>query len=168
MEPSDRARVTRAVRVRNLAQGEELFHEGDAGESLFIITAGRLAARAKGKSKTALREMGPGELVGEMSCIDPAPRSVTVVAVSPATVYELDRVALEGLRTSAPRAAATIVDSVIATVTSRLRELDLRVAAELRGTGPDAAPPSARSTEPAEARAAGLVGRLVGWLRGSE
>ena len=172
MSLADRDTVTQTLRIRKLDQGAVLFSEGQPGTSMFIIAEGQLRARAEGKSGRTLRDMGPGEFVGEMACVDPAPRSVTVIAITDTVAYELDRPALEALRTSAPRAAAAIVNAVMHTVTNRMLELDRRVAAEL-GESPPAAPsptrPSAtQATEVAGNPKSRTIGRLVGWLRGSE
>jgi CRP-like cAMP-binding protein len=179
LSAADRDALKRELKVRQLRAREALFREGEPGASLFIITHGELRALVEGTSGKTLRDMAVGELVGEMNCIDPAPRSVTVIATSVATVSELDRAALEKLRAQAPRVAQLIVDIAIKTVTARLRELDRRVAVELGEPEPQVAPvspggrPSAAPrtrpsvTAPAAAKPAGLS-RLVGWLRGSQ
>lgn len=163
---ADRIALSRVLRVRKLSAKQALFQEGQPGESMFIIAEGSLRARAEGDAGKPLRDMGPGELVGEMTCIDPAPRSVTVHAVSTATVYELDRATLERLRHDAPRAAQGVTELVIRTVTTRLRELDRRIAVTLGE--PEATPPKPAPAAAPEAPKAGALGRLVGWLRGSE
>ena len=73
--------------------GETIFAEGDPSEHCYRIRSGRVEIRLRvpgvmkrGRSET-IATCGPGELIGEMSVIDAAPRSATAVAVAP-TVCE--------------------------------------------------------------------------------
>jgi len=55
---------------------EIIFEEGDPGHGLFIIVNGKLRADPSHELlKTANLEFGPGELVGELSLFDEAPRT---------------------------------------------------------------------------------------------
>jgi CRP-like cAMP-binding protein len=130
--------------VRTLRPGEVLFQQGDAGATMVILAAGALAARvcADGGAEAELGTMAPGEVVGEMAFIDPAPRSASVVALGEATVYELAHDAMAQLRREAPGAVAAVVGAVIRDVTRRLRRIDERIEAELAQT------PRGRSSAP--------------------
>jgi len=73
-----------------LEAGEVLFREGDAGDSLYVVVTGRvrILAGAPG-SERALRDFGPGELLGEMALLTGEPRTATVVAVRDTELYRL-------------------------------------------------------------------------------
>ncbi|MET0544584.1 MAG: Crp/Fnr family transcriptional regulator [Variovorax sp.] len=61
-----------------------LINEGDRGDAIYVVLAGRLRAfvsDARGREAT-LSHHGPGEYVGEMS-LDGGPRSASVQAVEP-------------------------------------------------------------------------------------
>jgi CRP/FNR family cyclic AMP-dependent transcriptional regulator len=78
--------------VRSYPRNTVLINEGDEGDSLYIVLAGRLKVYA---SNAAGREVvidfhGPGEYVGEMS-LDGAPRSASVVTVEPSTCAVVSR-----------------------------------------------------------------------------
>ena len=63
-----------------------LIHEGDEGDSLFIILSGRVkvySSNEEGK-EIVINFLGPGEYVGEMS-LDGSPRSASVMTVDPST-----------------------------------------------------------------------------------
>lgn len=63
-----------------------LINEGDDGDSLFVVLAGRVkvyASSAEGRD-VVLGELGPGEYFGELS-IDGGPRSVSVMTLEPCT-----------------------------------------------------------------------------------
>ncbi|HEX4884461.1 MAG TPA: Crp/Fnr family transcriptional regulator [Casimicrobiaceae bacterium] len=70
--------------VRTFQKGTVLIHEGDVGDSLYVLLAGRVkvyASNEEGK-EVVLDFHGPGEYVGEMS-LDGSPRSASVVTVEP-------------------------------------------------------------------------------------
>jgi CRP/FNR family cyclic AMP-dependent transcriptional regulator len=62
------------------AVGEELVRQGTPGESFIIIVTGRALVDRDGK---LLRELGPGDFLGEISLIDGSPRTATVTALDP-------------------------------------------------------------------------------------
>ena len=69
---------------RFLAEGEWLFHEGDAGDTAFVIENGLLeVCREHDGKRERVAQLGPGELLGEMSLIDKLPRSASAFARLP-------------------------------------------------------------------------------------
>ncbi|MEJ5945425.1 Crp/Fnr family transcriptional regulator [Pseudokineococcus basanitobsidens] len=75
----------------DLARGDVLFSEGDAGDRLYVVVAGtvKLGRRAPDGRENLLAVLGPSEMLGELSLFDPGPRTATATAVT--------RVALAGL-----------------------------------------------------------------------
>jgi CRP/FNR family cyclic AMP-dependent transcriptional regulator len=69
-----------------------LIREGDVGDALFIILAGRVKVYASNDEgrEVVIDFHGPGEYVGEVS-LDGAPRSASVVTVEPTTCAVVDR-----------------------------------------------------------------------------
>lgn len=94
-----------------LARGEALFHEGDPGDELFVLLQGRLAALLPGGRR---REMGRGEVVGELALLGRAPRSATVVAERDSVLVGLSRDGFQRVVQHHPSAlfgvAQTLVD----------------------------------------------------------
>ncbi|WP_038200441.1 Crp/Fnr family transcriptional regulator [Xenophilus azovorans] len=79
--------VQRRFRARTL-----LIQEGEGGDAIYIVLAGRLRAfvsDARGREVT-LGHHGPGEYVGEMS-LDGGPRSASVEAAEPSTCVVVTR-----------------------------------------------------------------------------
>ena len=70
---------------RALPAGATLFLEGDDPYDLMIIEAGdiKLVATALNGQETLLDVLSAGEVLGELSAIDGAPRSATAVALTP-------------------------------------------------------------------------------------
>ncbi len=128
------AALQACVVVRELAAGTVVFQDGDPGAAMLIVAEGSLSAhvRRKGGGEQEINRMGPGEAVGEMSFIDPAPRSATVRAITRAVVYELSEDGMRALRRQAPAAAGAVVGAVIQDVTRRLRRIDQMIERELR------------------------------------
>ena len=81
------------LRPMELARGDRVFHEGDPGDALYVIEAGKikLARRAADGRENLLAILGPGEMFGELSLFDPGPRVATAVAVSPVRLQSLTR-----------------------------------------------------------------------------
>jgi CRP/FNR family transcriptional regulator len=81
----------------HLDRGERLFSEGDTGDKLYIILAGKikLTKAAPDGRENLLSVHGPGEMFGELSLFDPIPRTSSATAVTNA---ELAGVAHDFLR----------------------------------------------------------------------
>jgi CRP/FNR family cyclic AMP-dependent transcriptional regulator len=68
--------------------GATIFAEGDAGERLYIVRAGRVSLSAHGD---VLETVAPGGIFGEMAVIDREPRSATAVAESECELVAIDK-----------------------------------------------------------------------------
>ena len=71
-----------------LRRGEVLFHEGDEGDKLYVVTEGKvkLGRTSSDGRENLLAILGPGQMFGELSLFDPGPRSATVTAVTDTVV----------------------------------------------------------------------------------
>jgi CRP/FNR family cyclic AMP-dependent transcriptional regulator len=118
-----------SLRFRELEVPEVAWSQGDPGDFLVVVCHGRLGVYARNGDgpEIELGQSGAGEILGEMACIDPSPRSATVAALEPTLVGELSRDALAMLREYAPNVYATVMSGVIADVTRRLREIDAKL-----------------------------------------
>jgi CRP-like cAMP-binding protein len=72
----------------NLAAGETLFEQGDAGDTMFAVTVGELSVVLDGRE---IDTVTPGDLLGEMSLVDGSPRSATARAKVDTEVVPIDR-----------------------------------------------------------------------------
>lgn len=77
--------MTRAIRV---ASRGVLIREGDQGKEMFVILSGSVLVQKGGKEVAVL---SAGQMVGEMSIIDQAPRSATVIALESTEVLAMSR-----------------------------------------------------------------------------
>ncbi len=121
------------LRRRSSEAGKVIYRQGEPGASMLIVVEGTLVAvvRDKDGREQEINRMGPGEMVGEMAFLDPAPRSASVRAATPALYYELDHDGIGALRRHAPAAAAAVIGAVIRDVTLRLRRIDCLIELEL-------------------------------------
>jgi CRP/FNR family cyclic AMP-dependent transcriptional regulator len=60
------------------ADGQTVTREGEEGDSFFVLVDGQLRVSRNGG---AIRDLGPGDFLGEISLIDGRPRSATTVAM---------------------------------------------------------------------------------------
>jgi CRP-like cAMP-binding protein len=76
---------------RHFDVGATVVTEGEPGRSMYIVHAGELAVGKLGTSGRviSMADLGPGDFFGEMTLIEMQNRSATVIAESPAVLYEL-------------------------------------------------------------------------------
>lgn len=75
-----------------LKEGEWLFREGDPGDTAFVIENGLLEICREEDGKTErIAQLGPGDVIGEMSLIDKLPRSASAFARLPTRLRVLTR-----------------------------------------------------------------------------
>src|SRR5437660_11734867 len=121
---SDEAQVVlRACEERNLVGAEELFHENDAGDSLFIVQSGRvdIFKNIRGDVDRSLASFGPGDVIGEMSFIDGARRSATARTTEASEFLVLSRQSFARVQRERPDIAAGFFRNMAGIVASRLR-----------------------------------------------
>lgn len=89
--PADQLAAVRSVsKLRRLERGEVLIREGEEGDSLFILTGGRLEAKGTfGGRELRLAALSPGDILGEVAFLKKVPRTATVTALEPSSVIEL-------------------------------------------------------------------------------
>lgn len=85
--------LARAGERRLLPPSHVLIAEGEPVPALFVLLAGELDVQVGGVGHVA--RLLPGEVVGEMSFIDRAPPSASVVAHGPVQVLSVSKAAIE-------------------------------------------------------------------------
>ena len=75
-----------------LDAGSYLFREGDPADSLYVVRDGRLqAVQGSAESEVVVRELGRGEVIGELALLIDAPRSASIRAVRDSTLVRLTK-----------------------------------------------------------------------------
>lgn len=85
--------------------GEWIMHEGEAAESVFIVSSGRVEVVAEGPPETLIRVLRRGDVLGELALLRDSTRSASARARRDTELLELDRAAFEALILDAPRFA---------------------------------------------------------------
>jgi CRP-like cAMP-binding protein len=106
-------RLIGQLELRELYNGEELFHEGDRGATMFVISEGEVEVAAYGQE---LATLGPGAFFGEISLITDLPRSATIHAKGKVELLALDREIVRAAAVTSPE----IVTALLSFVRERL------------------------------------------------
>jgi CRP-like cAMP-binding protein len=128
LDEADREAVLAAARRRRYTRNEPLFHEGDHGDSLHLIAEGHVAMRVTtpmGEVAT-LRIASPGEHLGELAVLSPAPRNATVVALGDVETLSIQKPMFDELRRRHPAVDGMAMEGLVAEVR--------RLAAQLQET----------------------------------
>ena len=86
--------VIDAIVEVQVAKGQAVIVEGDAGDCMYVLESGSLDCTKvfKGKTEpTHLKVYHPGEGFGELALLYNAPRAATITACEQSTVWRLDR-----------------------------------------------------------------------------
>ncbi len=87
--------------------GEYLFRAGEQGDALYIVDRGRLCILdAEGR---IVRELGEGEVVGELALLADMPRSASVLALRDTDLVRMHREGFHRLIATRPQALAPIL-----------------------------------------------------------
>src|SRR5690606_16805499 len=111
-----------------LARGDTLFHEGDPGDRLYVVTDGKVKLQRTSPDgrENMLAVLGAGELIGELSLFDPGPRTATAVAVTEVRLLGLGHSDLQPWLSARPQVAAALLRAVarrLRTTNDRMSEL---------------------------------------------
>jgi len=98
------------------ARGQELFHEGEQGDSLYVITSGKikLGRRSPDGRENLLAILGEGEMLGELSLFDPGPRTATATAVADTALVGLSHPDMRSFLGTRPEVAMTMLSALAA------------------------------------------------------
>jgi signal transduction histidine kinase/predicted CoA-binding protein len=118
----DLDRLCQMVTEVKLPAGADLFEEGSPGDQAYVIKEGQIEIikNSNGRSViVAVRK--PGEVIGEMSLLEAAPRFATVRARDDSVLLAIRHEHLEHLLNSSPSAARALLN----TITARLRSTEI-------------------------------------------
>jgi CRP-like cAMP-binding protein len=109
---------------RIFEKGEIIFEKGDIGHGIFIVISGKVRVDPSGELfKDAVPEFGPGEMFGELSLFEEAPRFATVVAAERTVMVALFRAEFSTLLTKNTKIGAKVLMKLCTTMSQRFRRL---------------------------------------------
>jgi CRP/FNR family cyclic AMP-dependent transcriptional regulator len=110
---------------RSYPKGRTIVAEGEASQSMYILLAGRAKVQrsdSEGK-EVILAVIGSGEFFGEMSLIDDAPRSASVITLEPCEFMAITKDAFKGVLMQSPETSMAVMRGLV----RRLREADMKI-----------------------------------------
>ena len=105
-------------------KGEIVFEEGDIGHGIFIVVSGKVVVDPSHEFlKNAVLEFGPGEMLGELTLFEEAPRFATVVAAERTATLALFRAEFSSLLTKNTKIGVKVLVRLSTTMSGRVRRL---------------------------------------------
>jgi signal transduction histidine kinase len=124
LDKGDLAELENSLSYHDVPAGENLFCEGDQGDSAYVITVGEIEVLKESAGREVrLAVLGPGALIGEMALLALAPRNATCRALTDAKLVSIPRDTFNHLLTASPTAMRAIFDGFI----TRGREQESRL-----------------------------------------
>ncbi|WP_437725370.1 cyclic nucleotide-binding domain-containing protein [Sorangium sp. So ce861] len=103
--------------------GEQILEEGSRRQGIFIVRSGLVGVEVAHLGRgVALRQLGPGAIFGEMSFLESAAASASVVAREECTLDVIEGPYVHSLLASVPGLAARFYQSLAIMLAQRLRE----------------------------------------------
>jgi CRP-like cAMP-binding protein len=136
--PPDRLRkVAELATHRDLPAGAIIFREGDGGDEMYVIVAGkvRISQRLPGIGEEALGILEPGSHFGEMAMVDESPRSADAIAHTACALAVIRRDGLDQLMFVDKDLAYDLLWSFIRTLAVRLRDTNEKLKSFFAMTG---------------------------------
>jgi CRP-like cAMP-binding protein len=117
--------LAREMRTRRFRRGEVLFHQGDPGDALFVVTSGavKISLPSEEGDEAIIATVNAGEFFGELALLDGAPRSATATALEPTETLVLARGRFRELIAAEP----ALRDALLAALAAELRRLTTHV-----------------------------------------
>lgn len=125
----DQTELIDVLRVSHLVQfspGESICRQGERGDSLYIIEAGKaeVSIDTGGGRRLSVATLESGEVFGELTLIDDEPRSADVTVTDAVEGYRIDRKEFQALRDELNPAAYKVLRQIALTVCQRLRAVN--------------------------------------------
>jgi CRP-like cAMP-binding protein len=106
------ARLLEEVRVD---EGQTFIERGAVEDWLYVIADGGAVVHV---GEQTLRHVGPGDVVGDLAVLAPAPRSASVTATAPSLLLRLRRAPFEELLDDRPEIARGVITTLARTLQS--------------------------------------------------
>jgi CRP/FNR family transcriptional regulator, cyclic AMP receptor protein len=115
------ATLAERARIRHYDPRDAIVEQDVPASAVYIIDRGRAAVSVMARDGRAvtIRELGPGEIIGEVSLLDGGPPSATVTAITRTALIAIDRASFRDLLQQRPRIAVDLLPLLA----SRLRRL---------------------------------------------
>src|SRR5688572_18990683 len=114
LSDSDMQRLCQMVEVVRLPAGELLFAEGSKGDRAYVIKEGQLEIlKTSGGRDVLLAVRESGEVIGEMSLLEEAPRMASVRARTDSELLAIHQEQLDEMLNTSPSAARAMLHTIL-------------------------------------------------------
>jgi CRP-like cAMP-binding protein len=124
-------RLAAALEEKEYGDGQTVFAEWDAGDSMYFIVKGCVRiekrAQATGTVHKTLAVLEGGDYFGEMALLDQKPRSAAAVASGSARILRLSKAAFDQMQGQGSPAAMSVLFAMIRTSSERIRRLSAQL-----------------------------------------
>jgi NTE family protein len=109
LEPGLRAEVASRATAVEVTAGQWLFRQGDPGDSMYVVLAGRLEVLLERPERSVLRVAGAGDAVGELALLNDTARSASVRARRDSRLLSISRERFAALLAEEPSFAHALI-----------------------------------------------------------
>jgi len=130
LEPAEESALLAAAPMKDYAAGELVLERNVPLRAIFVVDEGSVRVeREEGGRIMTLAVLGPGQFFGEMSFVDGAPTSATVVANTATRLRMINTLIVDNLSEVDPTFGTRLYRSIAAILVERLRltSMDLLV-----------------------------------------
>jgi CRP-like cAMP-binding protein len=134
VELSAASALTKQLHRVDFPRGHTLFVEGQPGDWLYIIVSGKvkIGRRSLDGRENLVTIMGPSDMFGELSILDPGPRTSSATTITDLCAVSIDREALRAWIVERPE----ITERLLRVLARRLRRTNDNVADRIFTDGP--------------------------------
>ncbi|MEW6269593.1 MAG: MMPL family transporter [Thermodesulfobacteriota bacterium] len=122
LRPSQARLVALLAGLESHPQGQHVVRQGEIGDQMYVIIDGKAEVRVHANGhERKVRELGRGDVFGEMGLIRSHERTADVVATAPLEVMTVNESALARVQRRYPRTAAQIFRNLARILSDRLQ-----------------------------------------------
>jgi CRP-like cAMP-binding protein len=122
LDPAEESALLAAAPVKTYAPGEVVLERNVPLRAIFVVDEGSVRVeRDDGGHVITLAVLGPGQFFGEMSFVDGAPTSATVVANTATRLRMINTMIIDNLSEVDPSFGTRLYRSIAAILVERLR-----------------------------------------------
>jgi len=137
LEADELGALSERLNIENVEGDQAIFNENQIGnDSMYFILEGTVKIIKKtDDDEKVLAGLKPGDFFGEMSMLQPAPRSASAVAIKPAKLIRLSDRDYNDFKKTKPAIIVKLNEIFIRTLILRLREADRMLVKNGSGIG---------------------------------
>ena len=121
---SEALEVDELLHERIYEKGEVIFEEGDIGHGIFVVVSGKVRVDpSRELLKDSVLEFGSGDMLGELTLFEEAPRFARAVAIERTVMVALFRAEFSSLLTRNTKIGVKVLVKLSTTLSRRVRRL---------------------------------------------